>query len=156
MKVSFILIGKTTEEYLRHGISVYEKRLTNYLPLTIKIIPEIKKTGGLSFDQQKTREGKLILAAITPGDVVILLDEQGKMYSSVEFSILLQKHMLQSTRNLAFIIGGPYGFSDEVYARADDKLSLSKMTFSHQMVRLIFLEQLYRGMSILKNEPYHH
>lgn len=156
MKVSFILIGKTTEEYLRQGMSVYEKRLVNYIQVAIKIIPDIKNTGAMSFEQQKTAEGKLIMNAINPGDIVILLDENGKSYSSVEFSVLLQKHMLQSTKNLTFIIGGPYGFSDEVYTRADDKLSLSKMTFSHQMVRLIFLEQLYRGFSILKNEPYHH
>lgn len=156
MKVTFLLIGKTTEEYLRQGMAVYETRLKNYLSLTIRIIPEIKSTGGMSFEQQRIMEGKSILNGILPSDIVILLDEKGKSLTSVEFSVFLQRQMLQSIKNLIFVIGGPYGFSEAVYARAYDKISLSRMTFSHQMVRLIFLEQLYRGMSILKNEPYHH
>lgn len=156
MKTSFLVIGKTTEHYLKEGMSIYEKRLKNYISFESRLISEIKNTANLSFDQQKNMEGKLLLNALSPADTVVLLDENGKNFSSAEFAQFLQKHMLQSTKSMVFVIGGPYGFSKEMYARANDKISLSRMTFSHQMVRLIFLEQLYRAMTILKNEPYHH
>ena len=156
MKVCFLVIGKTTEDYLKEGIAIYEKRLRNYLTFDMKVLPELKKTSGLSFEQQKVMEGKQLLNYITPADSVILLDEQGKNLTSSEFSFFLQKQMLQSIKSMVFVVGGSYGFSKEIYDRADEKISLSKMTFSHQMVRLIFVEQLYRAMTILKNEPYHH
>ena len=156
MKICFLLIGKTIEDYLKLGISIYEKRLKNYLSFDIKTLPELKKTAGLSFDQQKTMEGKVIMGSILPSDFVILLDEGGKEFTSTEFAFFLQKHMLQSTKSMIFVVGGPYGFSKEMYDRANEKISLSRMTYSHQMVRLIFAEQLYRAMTILKNEPYHH
>jgi 23S rRNA (pseudouridine1915-N3)-methyltransferase len=156
MKICFLVIGKTVEDYLKQGITIYEKRLKNYLPFEIKTVPEIKKTSGLSIDQQKTLEGKALLEHFTPADFVVLLDEQGKELTSTDFAVFLQKHMLQSIKSMIFVVGGPYGFSKEMYNRANDKISLSRMTFSHQMVRLIFTEQLYRAMTILKNEPYHH
>jgi len=156
MKTSFLVIGKTTEDYLKEGIGIYENRLKNYLTFEIKTIPEIKKAAGLSLEQQKTFEGKLLLDNILPGDYVILLDEGGKELSSTDFANFLQKKMLQSIKCMIFVVGGAYGFSKEMYSRANEKISLSKMTYSHQMVRLIFVEQLYRAMTILKNEPYHH
>jgi len=156
MKICFLVIGKTVEDYLKQGIAIYEKRLKNYLPFEIKTIPELKKTSGLSQEQQKTLEGKILLESVLPSDFVILLDERGKELSSTDFASFLQKQMLQSTKSMIFVVGGPYGFSKEMYDRANDKISLSKMTYSHQMVRLIFTEQLYRAMTILKNEPYHH
>lgn len=156
VKIYFLVLGKTTEAYLREGISIYEKRVKNYLTFELKIITELKNTANLSFEQQKNQEGKLILAAIDPSDWVVLLDETGLEMSSVNFSKFIQQSMLQSRKSMIFVIGGPYGFSKDVYQRANEKMALSKMTFSHQMVRLIFLEQLYRAMTILKNEPYHH
>jgi 23S rRNA (pseudouridine1915-N3)-methyltransferase len=156
VKISFLLIGKTTQEYLREGMAIYEKRLKNYITFETRVLPEIKKTSGLSFEQQKNIESKLLMEAISPGDVVVLLDESGRSLTSVDFALFLQKQMLQSTKSMVFVVGGPYGFSKEMYNRANEMISLSKMTFSHQMVRLIFLEQLYRSMTILKNEPYHH
>ncbi len=156
MKVCFLLLGKTTEAYLREGIGIFEKRVKNYLTFDLKILPELRNTANLSFEQQKSMEGKLILAAIEPSDWVVLLDEAGLEMSSVEFSKYIQRSMLQSRKSIVFVIGGPYGFAKEVYDRANEKMALSKMTFSHQMVRLVFLEQLYRAMTILKNEPYHH
>lgn len=156
MKVCFLVLGKTTEAYLREGIAIFEKRVKNYLTFELKLIAELKNTASLSFEQQKNQEGKLILASVEPTDWVVLLDEAGQEMSSANFSKFIQQSMLQSRKSMIFVIGGPYGFSKEVYQRANEKISLSKMTFSHQMVRLIFLEQLYRAMTILKNEPYHH
>ena len=156
VKVSFVSIGKTAEDYLRQGMSVYENRLKNYISLESIVLPEVKKTSGMSIDQQKILEGRAFLNLISGSDTVVLLDERGKPISSIEFSQYLQKQMLQSVKKAVFIIGGSFGFSDEMYNRANELISLSKMTFSHQMVRLIFLEQLYRAMTILKNEPYHH
>ena len=156
MNVSFVSIGKTSEEYLKKGISVYESRLGNYLTFKSVILPEVKKTSGMSLNQQKILEGRSFLKILNDTDTVILLDETGKTYSSVEFSNLLQKQFLSGNKKLVFISGGPYGFSDEMYSRSNELLSLSKMTFSHQMVRLIFVEQFYRAMTILKNEQYHH
>jgi 23S rRNA (pseudouridine1915-N3)-methyltransferase len=156
VKTCFLAIGKTTEGYLKEGIAIYEKRVKNYLPFEIKIIPEIKKTSGLSTEQQKIMEGKLLLGDFTPADYIVLLDERGKCMPSKDFALFLQKQMLQSIKSMIFVVGGPYGFSKEIYERANEKIALSEMTFSHQMVRLIFMEQLYRAMTILKNEPYHH
>jgi 23S rRNA (pseudouridine1915-N3)-methyltransferase len=156
VKICFLVIGKTTEDYLKEGIAIYEKRLKNYISFDYKIIPELKKTSGLTFEQQKVAEGKLILESIAPSDYLILMDERGKSFTSVEFATFIQKQMLQSIKTVYFVIGGPYGFSAEVYNRANDKISLSAMTLSHQMVRLFFVEQLYRSFTILKNEPYHH
>ncbi len=148
-------MAKTEEPYLRTGVNVYCHKLVHYFPFEYVELPALKQTKNLSYEQQKTKEGEAILAKINPSDTVILLDENGTTMSSVQFASFLQKQM-NLAKQLVFIIGGPYGFSPEVYARANSKLSLSLMTFSHQMVRLIFLEQLYRGASILKNEPYHH
>ncbi len=134
----------------------YIKRLGFYISFEILIIPDLKKTKSLTETQQKQKEGELLLKHLEPSDEVILLDEKGKSYSSVAFSEVLQKKMNSGIKNLVFIIGGPYGFSEEVYSRANGKISLSAMTFSHQMVRLFFIEQLYRAFTILKNEPYHH
>ena len=156
MKIKLLVIGKTDSEYLKKGIDEYSKRLKHYAPFEIDIIPDIKNSKSLSEDQQKQKEGELILNQINAGDLVILLDEIGEQYSSIEFSKFVEKQMLSGQKNLIFIIGGPYGFSEEVYKKANLKISLSKMTFSHQMVRLIFVEQLYRAMTILRGEPYHH
>lgn len=156
MKVVLVVIGKTDEAYLQTGIDKYEKRLKHYIGYEMKVIPDLKKTKNLSENQQKTMEGQLIIQSFQPGDHVILLDEKGRDYTSVDYSKMIEKRMLAGLKRLVFVIGGPYGFSDEVYAKANGKISLSKMTFSHQMVRLIFAEQLYRAMTILKNEPYHH
>lgn len=156
MKVKLLVIGKTDKDFVKKGIEEYEKRLKHYIPFEFKILPDIKNTKKLSEDQQKQKEGEQILQETQKSDFVILLDENGKEYSSVNFSEFMQNKMLSGTKNLVFIIGGPYGFSQDLYKRADSKISLSKMTFSHQMVRMIFIEQLYRAMTILKNEPYHH
>lgn len=156
MKVVLVVIGKTDDPYLQTGIEKFEKRLKHYLPYEMKVIPDLKKTKNLSQGQQKTMEGQLLLQSFQAGDFIVLLDEKGKEYSSVDFSKMIEKRMLAGLKRLIFVIGGPYGFSDEIYTKANSKISLSKMTFSHQMVRLIFAEQLYRAMTILKNEPYHH
>ena len=149
-------IGKTDEPYLIEGIEKYLKRLKFYVDFKLVVIPDIKKNKGMSADLQKRKEGEMILKSLNSTDQVILLDEQGKEYSSVQFSILLEKKMIASVQQLVFIIGGPYGFDEAVYQRANGKISLSKMTFSHQMIRLFFAEQLYRAYTIIKNEPYHH
>lgn len=156
MKISVICVGKTDEKYLIEGIENYLKRLKFYINIKLVIIPDIKNSKNLSQKQQKEKEAELILKQINAGDVVFLLDERGQEYRSIEFSSFLEKKMLASTQHLIFIIGGPYGFDTSVEQRSDGKLSLSKMTFSHQMIRLFFIEQLYRALSILKNEPYHH
>lgn len=156
MTIKLIAIGKTDNSELKTLIETYEKRLSHYINFQLEIIPDIKKVKNLSESQQKQKEGELILDKITSTDCLILLDENGKHLDSVSFSDYLQKHMNSGIKQLIFVIGGPYGFSDDVYSKAQGKLSLSKMTFSHQMVRLFFIEQLYRGFTILKNEPYHH
>lgn len=156
MKIKLLSIGKTEEKYLKEGIDMYCKKLIHYFPFQYEEIPAIKQTKNLTQYEQKKQEGGAILKKIAPSDILVLLDETGIRYSSVEFSVFLQQRMLQNNKQLIFVIGGPYGFSQEVYNRKDYLVSLSAMTFSHQMVRLIFLEQLYRGASILKNEPYHH
>ena len=149
-------MGKTDNKNLQSLIEEYQKRLSFYSKFDLEIIPDSKNVKNLSESQQKEKEGELILAKITPTDQLILLDENGKTFSSVGFSFFFQKKMNSGVKTLVFVIGGPYGFSDTVYAKAQGKISLSLMTFSHQMVRLFFIEQLYRGFTILRNEPYHH
>ena len=156
MQIKLIAIGKTDNKQLQSLIDDYQKRLGHYIKFQFDIIPDLKKVKNLSEDQQKQKEGELILAKLSTTDVLILLDEQGKQLNSVDFANYLQKHMNSGIKQLVFVIGGPYGFSQDVYKKAQGKISLSKMTFSHQMVRLFVIEQLYRGFTILKNEPYHH
>ena len=156
MKITLLAIGKTNTKYLQEGIEQYIKRLSHYIPFEFKILPDVKTTKGLTQEKQKEMEGQMFLNCIQSGDVVVLLDERGKEMTSREFSIYLDKKMVTVAKNLIFIIGGPYGFSQEMYNRANEKLSLSKMTFSHEMIRMFFIEQIYRAMTILKGEPYHH
>lgn len=156
MKITLLVIGKTDKDFVKNGIEEYQKRLVHYLPFEINIIQDIKNTKNLSENQQKQKEGALILDKLKTGDYLLLLDEGGKEFSSVGFSKFIEQKMIGGTKNLVFVIGGPYGFSDDVYRKAQGKLSLSKMTFSHQMIRMIFTEQLYRAMTIIKGEPYHH
>ena len=155
MKTILILVGKTTDKHFQAGIDDYTRRISHYMPFDTVTIPELRNTKNLSEEQQKTAEGELILRQIQPTDTVALLDEHGKELRSVEYARWLQQKQ-QTARRLVFVVGGPYGFSDAVYERANEKISLSKMTFSHQMVRLIFTEQLYRACTIIKGEPYHH
>lgn len=156
MTIKLLAIGKTDNKQLQVLIDDYQKRLGFYIKFEFDIIPDLKKTKNLSEEQQKQKEGDLILNKLLPQDVLILLDENGKQLHSVGFSEHLQKHMNSGIKQLVFVIGGPYGFSEAVYKKAHGKLSLSKMTFSHQMIRLFIIEQLYRGFTILRNEPYHH
>ncbi|MGL4411711.1 MAG: 23S rRNA (pseudouridine(1915)-N(3))-methyltransferase RlmH [Bacteroidales bacterium] len=156
MKITLLVIGKTTERYFIDAIAEYQKRLKFYIPFELEIIPELKNTKGLTFEQQKEKEADLLLAKFQTGDSVVLLDERGQTYSSMEFATYIEKQMHQVSKRLIFVVGGPYGFSQRIYERANGKISLSKMTFSHQMVRLFFVEQIYRAMTILNNEPYHH
>ena len=156
MKITLLTIGKTEDKYLIEGIDIYLKRLKHYIPFRILEIPELKNTKSLSQEQQKTKEAELIFKNIQSTDHVILLDENGKEFSSRSFSVYLNKRMVSGLQHMVFIIGGPYGFSNEVYERSNEKISLSKMTLSHQMIRLFFAEQLYRACTIMKGEPYHH
>lgn len=156
MTITLIAIGKTDDKELNILIEAYKKRLSFYVKFNFEVIQDIKNVKNLSEKQQKEKEGALILKKLQTSDVLVLLDENGKQFGSVGFSEYLQKQMNSGLKNLVFVIGGPYGFSEEIYKRAQGKISLSKMTFSHQMVRLFFIEQLYRGFTILKNEPYHH
>ena len=156
MKILLLAIGKTDEDYLITGIKKYVGRLGHYASFEMKEIPDIRNRKTLSDDQQKKAESFLLLQQLQPGDHVVLLDENGKQYSSVAFAENFEKQMASGAKRIVFVIGGPYGFAQEVYDKADAKLSLSPMTFSHQMVRLVFVEQLYRAFTILKGEPYHH
>ena len=156
MNIRLLTIGKTDNKSLQTLIDDYTKRLSFYVKFDLEIIPDIKNVKNLSEAQQKEKEGELILSKITPTDHLILLDENGKTFSSVGFSDFLQKKMNAGIKTLVFVIGGPYGFSETVYQKAQGKVSLSEMTFSHQMVRLFVIEQIYRGFTILRNEPYHH
>lgn len=156
MNIKLLAIGKTDNKELQKLIDDYTKRLSFYIKFDLEIIPDIKNVKNLSESQQKEKEGELILAKLNPTDQLILLDENGSTFSSIKFSDYLQKKMNSGTKTVVFVIGGPYGFSEEVYQKAQGKISLSLMTFSHQMVRLFFIEQLYRGFTILRNEPYHH
>lgn len=156
MNIKLLAIGKTDNKNLQSLIDEYTKRLSFYIKFDLEIIPDIKNVKNLSESQQKEKEGELILSKLSPTDQLILLDENGNQFSSVGFSDYLQKKMNAGIKTLVFVIGGPYGFSEEVYKKAQGKISLSVMTFSHQMVRLFVIEQIYRGFTILKNEPYHH
>lgn len=155
MKTELIVVGKTDNPHFIAYIEDYVRRICHYVPFSITVIPELKSNKNRGTEQQKVQEGQLILKKIEAADTVVLLDEHGKEFRSVELAAWMEKKQ-QSVRKLVFVIGGPYGFSPEVYARANEKISLSKLTFSHQMVRLIFVEQLYRACTILKGEPYHH
>ena len=156
MKIKLLAIGKTDDKNLQALIATYEKRLKHYIRFESEIIPDIRNVKNLSQKEQKEKEGILILKKISPFDQLILLDEKGKEYSSMDFSKFLQKKMNSGIKQMVLVIGGPYGFSDKVYQKATGKISLSKMTFSHQMIRLFVVEQIYRAFTILKNEPYHH
>lgn len=156
MKFALLIVGRTVEKHYITAINDYVERIKHYTPFDMEVIPELKNTKSLSMEQQKEKEGELILKALQPGDVVVLLDEHGKEFRSIEFAEWAEKKMHTVNKRLVFIIGGPYGFSKDVYAAAQEKISLSKMTFSHQMIRLIFVEQLYRAMNILAGGPYHH
>lgn len=156
MKILLLAVGKTDDKNLIQLIDIYQNRLKHYIKFELDILPDIKNVKNLSENEQKEKEGQLILKKLQPTDQLILLDEKGKEFTSLLFSSFLQKKMNAGIKQLVFVIGGPYGFSDEVYQKAQGKISLSKMTFSHQMIRLFMVEQLYRGFTILKNEPYHH
>lgn len=155
MKITLLVVGKTTDTHIELLIQEYQKRLAHYIPFNIQVIPELKNTKALTPEQQKQTEGELILRTINSSTDLVLLDEHGKEFRSIEYADYMQKKM-SSGRDVVFVVGGPYGFSQAVYERANGKISLSKMTFSHQMVRLFFVEQLYRAMTILRGEPYHH
>lgn len=156
MEIELLTIGKTTIKFVEDGIAEYTKRLKHYIPYSIRSLPDIRNASRMDKEKQKEEEGKRMLEAITPSDFLVLLDERGRQYSSIEFSSFLEKQMIAGRRKVIFAVGGPYGFSRQVYDRADSMLSLSKMTFNHEMVRLFFTEQVYRGMTILRGEPYHH
>ncbi|QEK50374.1 23S rRNA (pseudouridine(1915)-N(3))-methyltransferase RlmH [Pedobacter aquae] len=156
MKITLLTVGKTEDKYILEGIEKYLKRLKHYIKFEIIEIPELKKTKSLSEDQQKNKEAEIIFKQLNHTDHVVLLDERGKELSSMHFADFMNKKMIGSVQQLVFIVGGPYGFDASLHQRAQDKLSLSKMTFSHQMVRLFFVEQVYRAFTILKGEPYHH
>lgn len=156
MKIVIIAVGKTSTGYVACGVEEFLKRANRYVPTELLVIPDVKSSKALSEDAQKQQEGRSIIAALQPGDIVTLLDERGKELTSREFSLMIERRMVQGIKRLVFVIGGPYGFSNEVYERADSKLSLSRMTFTHEMVRLFFMEQIYRAMTIMRGEPYHH
>lgn len=156
MKITLLTVGKTDVKWVKEGLDLYVSRLSHYAPFQVREIPELKNVSALDWEQIKVREGELILKSLRPSDEVVLLDEGGRELRSVEFASWLEERFSRGSRDIVFVIGGAYGFSKEVYARADSKLSLSKMTFSHQMVRTIFAEQLYRAFTIMRGEPYHH
>lgn len=156
MKITLLTVGKTDRDWVRQGLDIYVSRLKHYIPFSMVEIPELKNVSALSKDQIKAKEGELILKNIRPTDDLILLDEHGKEYTSVELAKVTQEKISYTGKDMVFVIGGAYGFSPEVYSRANSKISLSRMTFSHQMVRAIFAEQLYRAFTIMKGEPYHH
>lgn len=156
MKTILLTVGRTVEQHYIIGINDYVQRIKHSIPFEMEVIPELKNTKSLSVEQQKEKEGELICKAFQPGDVIVLLDEAGKEYRSVDFAAWVEKKLSTVNKRLVFVIGGPYGFSSKVYQAAHEKISLSKMTFSHQMIRLIFVEQLYRAMTILNGGPYHH
>jgi 23S rRNA (pseudouridine1915-N3)-methyltransferase len=156
MKIQLIVVGKTFQDFVLKGMDEYSSRLKHYLPFETEVIPDIRNTKNLSFDQQKEKEGELILKSLQTGDFVVLLDECGATFTSLEFAKYIEKKMHTIPKRLVFVVGGPYGFPQKVYETAHEKIALSKMTFSHQLVRLVFTEQLYRAMTILNHEPYHH
>ncbi len=156
MKITLLTVGKTDRDWVRQGLDIYVSRLKHYVPFSIVEIPELKNVSAMTKDQIKVKEGELILKNIRNTDDVVLLDERGREYSSVELAGIIQNKINHEGKDIVYVIGGAYGFSDAVYARANSKLSLSRMTFSHQMVRAIFAEQIYRAFTIMKGEPYHH
>lgn len=156
MKITLLTVGKTDKDWVKQGMDIYVSRLKHYIPFSITEIPELKNVSALSREQIKAKEGELILKNVKPADNLVLLDERGKEYSSVEFAKVLQDKINYEGKDIVFVIGGAYGFSEDVYRRASSMMSLSRMTFSHQMVRAIFAEQLYRAFTIIKGEPYHH
>lgn len=156
VKIILLVIGKTDEKYLNEGILKYTNRLQHYISFEMKVLPDLKNRKTLTFEQQKKQEGELLLAQLKTGDDLILLDEAGAAFTSRGFADWTKKKMIAGSKRLVFVVGGPYGFSDEVYAKSMFKIALSQLTFSHQMVRLIFVEQLYRAMTIIQGEPYHH
>ncbi len=156
MRIVLLVVGKTTNTYLHTLILDYQNRLKHYVSFDIQVIPELKNTKHVSVEMQKEKEGEMLLKQLEDANEIILLDEKGKQFSSVEFSQQIDKAQVSGKKKIVFVIGGPYGFSEPVYQKATQKISLSKMTFSHQMIRLIFVEQLYRAFTILNNEPYHH
>ncbi len=156
MKITLLTVGKTDKDWVKQGMDIYVSRLKHYIPFSITEIPELKNVSALSKEQIKTKEGELILKNIKSADNLVLLDERGKEYSSTEFAKVLQDKINYEGKDIVFVIGGAYGFSEDVYRRANSRMSLSRMTFSHQMVRAIFAEQLYRAFTIIKGEPYHH
>ncbi|MCR5497996.1 MAG: 23S rRNA (pseudouridine(1915)-N(3))-methyltransferase RlmH [Paludibacteraceae bacterium] len=156
MRITLLTVGKTNDLSFKNAISEYQKRLKFYISFDIEEIPSLKNTKNLTEDNQKQKEGELILKYLQPEDEVVLLDDKGSEYTSKQFASYIEKKSASGLKRLVFVVGGPYGFSQEVYQRANDKVSLSRMTFSHQMVRLVFTEQLYRAMTIMRGEPYHH
>lgn len=156
MKITLLTVGKTDKDWVKQGMGIYLSRLKHYIPFSVVEIPELKNVSALTKDQIKTREGELILKNVRPTDDLILLDERGKEYTSVELAKVIQDKISYAGKDMVYVIGGAYGFSEAVYSRANSKISLSRMTFSHQMVRAIFVEQIYRAFTIIKGEPYHH
>ena len=156
MRISLILVGKTTDSIVEKGIEKYLKRMKRYIQFKIDIIPALKNTKNMNEAEIKLKEGELILNKLNPSDFLVLLDENGKEMTSVQFASFVEKSMLRSVKNLVFVVGGAYGFSDAVYKKANQKIALSQMTFSHQIIRMIFLEQIYRAFTIINKEPYHH
>jgi len=156
MKVLFLVVGKTVDRHLEALIGEYAGRVKHYVPFAMEVVPELKNAKSLTSDMQKEKEGELILKQLREGDYLVLLDENGREYTSVDFARFLERRQQVLARRIVFVVGGPYGFSPAVYAVAQEQVSLSRMTFSHQMVRLLFVEQLYRAMTILRGEPYHH
>ncbi|AUR48675.1 rRNA large subunit methyltransferase [Porphyromonas gingivalis TDC60] len=156
MKIVLLVVGKTDSKLMAQATEEYIRRLSHYVSFEVEVIPDVRLGSKLSSEQQKDAEGREILARLRPSDNTVLLDERGREYSSMEFSAFLQKKMLTGTRRMVFVIGGPYGFSPAVQEAVTDRISLSRMTFSHQMIRLFFTEQVYRAMTILNHEPYHH
>lgn len=156
MKITLLTVGKTDKDWVKQGMDIYLSRLKHYIPFSVVEIPELKNVSALTKNQIKTREGELILKNVRPTDDLILLDERGKEYTSVELAKVIQDKISYAGKDMVYVIGGAYGFSEAVYSRANSKISLSRMTFSHQMVRAIFVEQIYRAFTIMKGEPYHH
>lgn len=156
MKSTLIVIGKTTDARFTALIQEYVDRISHYIPFNIEVIPELKNAKNLSIDQQKEREAELLQKQLQPGDYLVLLDEHGRERRSMDFAQWMQKRMASSPKRLVFVVGGPYGFAQQIHRMANEEISLSQMTFSHQMIRLLFVEQIYRAMTILNNEPYHH
>lgn len=155
MNIKLIVVGKNEQKYLKEALDIYIKRLTHYINFEIVVLPDVKNAKNMSVSELKDKEAELILKHSAKADKVVLLDEKGKEFSSVEFSKYIEKQMNASLKTLAFVVGGAFGFSEKVYSQANEKLSISKMTFSHQMIRLLFVEQLYRAFTIIKGEPYH-